>query len=256
MSSKYFFKVAKKLIIIFIWLVIWQLLANVIGVSFIFPSVTDVLKALLELIGTKDYYRIILSSGLRISIGFLMAFVVGIITATLAGRFKIIKDFLEPVMQLLKTIPVTSFIILVLIWAGSQNVSIVISFIITLPMIYSGLLSGIAQVDIKLIQMSHIFRMSKIKTLKYIYIPQVYPYIVSSLKVAIGMCWKAGISAEVIGLSKNSIGTQMYYSKLYLMTAQLFAWSITVVVVSFLAEKIYLVIMRIIKDIIFREFGK
>ena len=127
MSSKYFFKVAKKLIIIFIWLVIWQLLANVIGVSFIFPSVTDVLKALLELIGTKDYYRIILSSGLRISIGFLMAFVVGIITATLAGRFKIIKDFLEPVMQLLKTIPVTSFIILVLIWAGSQNVSIVIS---------------------------------------------------------------------------------------------------------------------------------
>ena len=224
MSSKYFFKVAKKLIIIFIWLVIWQLLANVIGVSFIFPSVTDVLKALLELIGTKDYYRIILSSGLRISIGFLMAFVVGIITATLAGRFKIIKDFLEPV--------------------------------ITLPMIYSGLLSGIAQVDIKLIQMSHIFRMSKIKTLKYIYIPQVYPYIVSSLKVAIGMCWKAGISAEVIGLSKNSIGTQMYYSKLYLMTAQLFAWSITVVVVSFLAEKIFLVIMRIIKDIIFREFGK
>ena len=152
MSSKYFFKVAKKLIIIFIWLVIWQLLANVIGVSFIFPSVTDVLKALLELIGTKDYYRIILSSGLRISIGFLMAFVVGIITATLAGRFKIIKDFLEPVMQLLKTIPVTTFIILVLIWAGSQNVSIVISFIITLPMIYSGLLSGIAQVDIKLIQ--------------------------------------------------------------------------------------------------------
>lgn len=253
MASKYFFKFVKKFAIIFIWLVIWQLLSNVVGVSFIFPSVTDVLKSLISLITTIEYYEIILSSALRISIGFIMAFIVGIIAGVLAGRFSVVKDFLEPLMQVLKTVPVTAFIILVLIWAGSQNVSVIVSFIITLPMVYSGILSGIAQIDVKLIQMAYVFRMSKIKTFKYIYIPQVYPYIVSSLKVAIGMCWKAGISAEVIGLSKNSIGTQMYYSKLYLMTSELFAWSITVVVVSFLAEKLFLFIMRLLKAILFKE---
>lgn len=253
MSSKYFFRVTKKLVIIFIWLIIWQLLSNVVGVSFVFPSVTDVVKALAGLITTKEYYNIILASSLRISVGFFMAFIVGIIMGVWAGKFKVIKDFLEPLMQVLKTVPVTAFIILVLIWAGSQNVSTIISFIITLPMIYSGVLSGIGEVDKKLIEMAYVFRMSRLRTLKYIYIPQVYPYIVSSLKVAIGMCWKAGISAEVIGLSKNSIGTQMYYSKLYLMTAELFAWSITVVVVSFLAEKVFLFIMRLVKAVIFRE---
>ena len=95
--------------------------------------------------------------------------------------------------------------------------------------------------------MSQVFRLGILRRLRYIYVPQVYPYIISSLKVAVGMCFKAGISAEVIGLTKDSIGSQMYYSKLYIMTADLFAWSITVVVVSFIAEKLCILVIELLK---------
>ena len=255
-------KIIKKTLIILTWLIIWQLLALSVNISFIFPGPLDVMQALVGLIKTQEYYRIITASTLRIAVGFVISFMLGIIS----GRFGIIREFIEPVMQLFKTVPVTAFIILVLIWFNSQNAATIISFIITLPMIYSGTLSGITDCDIKLIQMSQVFRLGILRRLRYIYVPQVYPYIISSLKVAVGMCFKAGISAEVIGLilhpditgkagisaeviglTKDSIGSQMYYSKLYIMTADLFAWSITVVVVSFIVEKLCIFVIELLK---------
>lgn len=240
-------KIIKKTLIILTWLIIWQLLALSVNISFIFPGPLDVMQALVGLIKTQEYYRIITASTLRIAVGFVISFILGVVLGIISGRFGIIREFIEPVMQLFKTVPVTAFIILVLIWFNSQNAATIISFIITLPMIYSGTLSGITDCDIKLIQMSQVFRLGILRRLRYIYVPQVYPYIISSLKVAVGMCFKAGISAEVIGLTKDSIGSQMYYSKLYIMTADLFAWSITVVVVSFIAEKLCILVIELLK---------
>ena len=226
-------KIIKKTLIILIWLIIWQLLALSVNISFIFPGPLDVMQALVGLIKTQEYYRIITASTLRIAVGFVISFMLGVVLGIISGRFGIIREFIEPVMQLFKTVPVTAFIILVLIWFNSQNAATIISFIITLPMIYSGTLSGITDCDIKLIQMSQVFRLGILRRLRYIYVPQVYPYIISSLKVAVGMCFKAG--------------SQMYYSKLYIMTADLFAWSITVVVVSFIAEKLCILVIELLK---------
>ena len=56
--------------------------------------------------------------------------------------------------------------------------------------------------------------MTAFNTFRYVYLTGVYPYITVQLKVAAGMCFKAGISAEIIGLVTGTIGTQMYYAKM------------------------------------------
>ena len=107
-------------------------------------------------------------------------------------------------------------------------------------MIYNSVITGVGNVDSKILEMAQVFNISCWKKIRCIYAVYVLPYIQTSLKSALGMCWKAGISAEVIGLVTHSIGEQLYYSKLYLMTADLFAWSIAVVFMSFIFEKIFM----------------
>ena len=236
-------KVMKKIVVVFIWLCIWQLISALTGLELIIASPVKVLLSFLSLLQKQLFYQCMINSFIKIILGFIIAFVTGIVFAAAANRFRFLKEFLSPLIYLMKALPVVSFIILLLIWAGSKNLSVIISLIVVFPMIYIGTLEGFNNLDIKLLEMSKVFRMGWIKKTRYIYAPEIFPYIISNCKIALGMCWKAGISAEVIGLPSKSIGEQMYLSKLYLMTDELLAWSIAIIIVSVIFEKLFLIIL-------------
>lgn len=240
-------KILKKLLVVLIWLCLWQLISNLAGLELIIASPVKVIVSFFSLLKAQLFYKSMINSFIKITLGFLIAFVSGIIFAAVANKFQFVKDLLAPLIYLMKALPVASFIILLLIWTGSKNLSIVISFIVVFPMIYIGTLGGFYNLDIKLLEMSNVFRMGPLKKARYIYAPQIVPYIISNCKIALGMCWKAGISAEVIGLPLKSIGEQMYLSKLYLMTDQLLAWSVAIIIVSVIFEKLFLFILNSIR---------
>ena len=237
-------KVMKTILVVFIWLCIWQLISYLTGLELIIASPVKVLLSFFSLLKTSLFYKCMINSFIKIILGFMIAFVTGIIIAAAANQFQFIREFLSPLIYLMKALPVASFIILLLIWAGSKNLSVVISSIVVFPMIYIGTMEGFNNLDTKILEMSEVFRMSWIKKIRYIYAPEIFPYIISNCKIALGMCWKAGISAEVIGLPSKSIGEQMYLSKLYLMTDELLAWSIAIIIVSVIFEKLFLIILN------------
>ena len=239
--------VIRKLLIVCIWLAIWQIASELTGLELIMASPVSVLKEFVTLLGTSVFYRTVFHSFIKITLGFLIAFIVGILFAVLSNAFIWIRDMMSPLVYLMKALPVASFIILILIWCGSTNISVIISFIVVFPMIYIATLEGFSNLDSRLSEMADVFRIRPLKRIRYVYAPQIFPYIVSNCKIALGMCWKAGISAEVIGLPSRSIGAQMYLSKLYLMTAQLMAWSMAIIIVSVIFEKLFLRILYIIK---------
>lgn len=144
----------------------------------------------------------------------------------------------------MKALPVAAFIIVMLIWFGSQNAAVTIGFMVVFPMVYQAVLEGACAADTKLLEMAAVFELSPVKKVRYIYVPQIMPFLNAAVKTAAGMCWKAGVSAEVIGLVKNSIGEELYYAKLYLMMPELFAWSITIMCISFLFEKLAVALIR------------
>ena len=92
--------------------------------------------------------------------------------------------------------------------------------------------------------MARVFHMPALKKVRFIYVPALMPYLVSGCKTALGMSWKSGIAAEVIGIPDTSIGEQLYYSKLYLDTAGLFAWTFVIVVVSAVFEQLFLFLLK------------
>lgn len=237
----------RKLVAVLVLLAIWQLASMWVGKKIFLPSVPDTFRALLTLACTQEFYRSIGTSFLRISAGFILAVVVGVLLAVVAELYVWIGEILQLAMQLIKSIPVASFVILVLLWVRSAQLSIVISFLMVLPVIFTNVRGGIRQADEKLLEMAKVFELGVWKKVKVIYLPAVRPAFVTACSVGLGFCWKSGIAAEVIGLPANSIGGELYKAKLYLMTPELFAWTIVIVAVSVLFEKL---VMRGIRRLI------
>ena len=214
------------------WLLVWQLLAMTVGQPILLASPVETLARLIELIPTAGFWRSILFTLGHILAGFLLASVTGMGLALLAGRFEGIADLLSPLLSAMRSVPVASFVIAALIWIPSRRLSILIAFVIVLPVIYAGTLDGLRQIDPALREMARVFRMSRLNRLRYIALPAALPSIASSLSVAIGLAWKSGVAAEVIGIPGGSIGEKLYKAKVYLATPDLFAWTLVIVLVS------------------------
>jgi NitT/TauT family transport system permease protein len=236
-----------KIFAVCFWLLIWELLSRRIDNDIFLPSPMCVLGALLELSKSLDFWQTIMFSSLRIVFGFVLALSVGTVLAIGSHQSKVIRELIAPFMKLIKATPVASFIILALIWINKRNLSVLISFLMVVPMIYANVAQGLKATDEKLLQMAEVFHLSKLKKMIAIYIPAVSPYFISAVSVGLGFCWKAGIAAEVIGYPNGSIGERLYEAKLYLMIKELFAWTIVIIIISVLFERVVMWLLKPLK---------
>ena len=207
-------------------------------------SPVSVIKRLTELIVMGDFWKSVVFSFVRIILGFSLALILGIVLAALSSAFFAVEVLMEPLIMGIKATPVASFIILCLIWIPSRNLSVFISFLMVFPVVYTNILEGIRQTDKQLLEMADSFGAGVGKKLQFIYLSQVMPYAVTACKLGLGLCWKAGIAAEVIGIPAGSIGEKLYKAKVYLETPDLFAWTIVIIAVSVGFEKIFMFALR------------
>ena len=149
-------------------------------------------------------------------------------------------------MVTVKSVPVASFIIIALVWLTSSSLSVFISFMIVLPIIYTNILNAIRSVDVKMLQMADIFRLSFTKRLVYVWLPQIKPFLFSACSIAIGLAWKSGVAAEIIGIPQGSIGEALYYSKVYLNTTDMFTWTLIIVIMSVAFEKLFALALKLL----------
>lgn len=228
----------RKWLILSIWLILWQIMDGIIGNSILFVGPIQTAQAFLTNILEANFWITILGSLSRIGAGFLLGLLLGLALAAFSYHFLLVEEIVAPVITLMKTVPVASFVVLLLIWWGSEFLSVAISFLVVLPNCYIPALEGIKSLDPKLLEMARIFHLPFWNRFFYLYRPAVRPFLDSALKIALGMCWKSGIAAEVIGTPDFSIGERLYLSKIYLETADVFAWSATIILLSFLSEKV------------------
>lgn len=234
----------KNVIIILFWLSIWQLAAAMMHNDILLVGPFQVGKALLENITRTDFLKIVIFSFGRIGLGFLLALIFGFALGALSYRYALLEVFLAPLMTTLQSIPVASFVVLLLIWFGSTGLSFFSSFLVVFPSVYVNTISGFKSTDKQLLEMADVFHIRGWKRFFYIYRPAFMPYLISCLKISLGMSWKSGVAAEVIGIPKFSLGERLYMSKIYLDTAGLFAWTLMVILLSFLFEKAVLYLIK------------
>ena len=235
-------------LIILFWLLVWQLATLLIDNKIAFASPLDTLRALFMLAQSSPFWVSVLSSFGKLTLGFSLAMIAGILLAILSACSEMIRLFLSVPMQFMKTVPVVSFIILALLWIPTKYLSIVISFLMVLPVMYTNIQKGIDTTDIQLLEMAKTYRIGLLHTLRYIYIPAVFPFFLSACSIGLGLCFKSGIAAEVIGLPSHSIGEALYEAKLYLLTKEVFAWTVVIITISICFEKGLLFLLKKLQE--------
>lgn len=219
------------------WVLLWHMASVFLDNELFLPAPARVFEVLFtELIYQESFRASIAVSLVHIGEGFLLGTLFGILLAVLSHCVEAVKILLWFPMKVIKSVPVASFVILSLLWMRSEKLSVFIPFLMVLPILYINTLAGLEQTDGKLLDMAALFKFSLPQKALHIYIPQILPHILSACSLAMGMAWKSGIAAEIIGLAGNSIGNQLYQAKLYLMTPELFAWTIVIVVLSMICE--------------------
>jgi len=227
------------------WLGVWQIGSMRVDQELLLVSPLRTIEALCEMMHTSDFYIAVSGSLGRIAVGFAAAVVAGVIFASDARAAMPVRMLLMPVMSVIKATPVASFVILALIWITSKNLSVFMSFLIVLPVVYANFLDGLDRADGKLIEMARVFRMPVISRIRAIYWPSAFPYLLTALRLSLGMCWKAGIAAEVIAQPMNSIGSALYRAKVYFSTPEMFAWTLAIIIISVAIEKLMLMLVKL-----------
>ena len=233
-------KILRTLAVLLFWLLVWAIAAAAVGQELLLPSPAQVAQELIRLARTGDFWLTIGRSVLRVLTGILSAVVLGVGLAFLTHRSAVMEALFSPVMTLVKSTPVASFIILALVWLGRSVVPVFISTLMVLPVVWANVSAGLKGVDPRLLELAQVYRLPRGRVLRRITWPSVLPHLRAALRSALGLGWKAGIAAEVLTVPPYSIGKRIYEAKLYLETTELFAWTAAVILVSLLIENLLL----------------
>lgn len=193
------------------------------------PSPIATALRLVELLPDPAFWARIAFSLARIVGGFALGAVFGTLGALASVRWRAIEELIAPVMALAKSVPVASITVLALIWLRASNLAVLVVLLVVLPLVYENTVQGLRATSRSLDEVADLFHLQSFRRLRFFVVPQLFPYLRAALVTALGMGWKAGVAAEVIGIPAGSLGEALYDAKIYFDTAGLFVVTLATV---------------------------
>ena len=226
------------------WLLLWEVAARLIGNKFLLVGPVETVRTLMNMAAKPAYWQAVGNSSLRILGGFLLGAVLGTALAAAAHARRGLRWILGPLVNVIKAVPVASFVVLLLLWVGNRNASLFICFFVSLPVFYLNTLGGLGAVPGDLLEVARLYGLSRGTRLRALYLPVLSPFLESALSLSVGVSFKAGAAAELIGQPALSLGNGLYRAKIYLETGEIFAWTLSIVLLAGLAEAVLRFFLR------------
>ncbi len=221
---------------IFTLFLIWVIAYVAIDHPIILPLPNQVFSAIFSIFTNKISLIAISLTVFRLLISIVLSAFIGIVFGVLAGFKNNISLFLKPYVTILRTIPVISIVVILLILFGLKYTPYLITFLMVFPIIYTGVLEGFHQLDKELIDVYRLEQHDWKLALKYIYFPMVRKYVLLSFLQSFGLGIKVLVMAEYLAQSRNSIGNAIYLAKINIQYDFVFAWTIILIIISFIIE--------------------
>ncbi len=244
LSRKKIYKIISVSASVIFWILVWAVISWQVDSKFLLPSPIDAASTLWSMMFTLPFWQIIGASISRILIAILISLLLGTLMATITAKLETADALFAPLITVIKATPIASFIMLAILWMERNTLPIFITMLIVIPIVWSNVSAGIRNVDKKLLEVAKIYRFPFTKRIFKIYVPSTMPYFLAACRASLGMAWKAGIAAEVLCPPKQAIGTQIYFAKTYMETTDLFAWTLAVIILSVIIEKLLIAGLR------------
>ena len=229
---------------ILFWLCIWQALAMLVDHKYFLPDVPTTFGALFGLLGAKVFWLSALLTLLRVIAGLVLGTFLGIVLAVLSNHFTPIYDILSPIISVIKSTPVATFIVILWIMMNGDALAIFIAVLMVMPIVWQNVIDAYRSIDKELLELTQVFEFSRIKKFKLLIFPALMKYLAPALITATGLAWKSEIAAEIIAYTRNSIGQQINDAKYYLDTPLVFAWTIIIILFSICLERLAKYLLR------------
>lgn len=220
------------------WLVLWQVVAWWVGKDFVLASPVAVAARLVELVPTGAFWNAIGTTLSRVAVGCALAWTVATFTAAAAFRFRWAAALVAPWVAATRAVPVVAIIVVVLLWIDSRWLAAATAALVVYPIVHTQLLAGLASRDTRLLEVARVFAVTRWRRLWDITAPALRPFMITAATTGIGLAWKAGVAAEVIGVARGSVGGSLYDAKLTLAAADVFAWIVVVVALSVVTQRL------------------
>lgn len=224
------------LVSLLILILFWKAISVSLNSEIILPSPESVFKEVIRIVQSSDFWPTVFTTIMRAVFAFILASILGIIVGMITGFSKSADMIVKPVLLIIMSTPIISFILLALIWFKSNNVPIFATFLMTFPIITTNVSEGIKNIDYGLIEMAKVYRICRWRILSEIYLPSIASYLTAAISTAVGLGWKVVVTAEVLSQPQLAIGTSLQNSKIYLETSRVLAWTLIAVTLSFAFE--------------------
>ena len=227
-----------------LWVGVWCVASLLIGNRFFLPSPIHTLEALIELLGTLEFYKVVALTLVRVLLGLVIGILFGVALGILCHRFSIVFKVFSLPISIIKATPVASFIILLWVLLSGDSLAILVSILMVLPIVFQNTIDGFSSVSKDLIEVANLYKFSFVEKLKVLYLPVIQRFIYPAIITSVGLAWKAEIATEIIAYTKNSIGQNINDAKTALLTPTVFAWTLVIVIMSILLEYIAKQLLR------------
>lgn len=232
-------KLQKIVIPLAFWLAVWELASLAAGRELLLPPPLRVGERLLALAQTADFWLDLGATLGRVFLGLAWGALMGTVLAFLTHFSPWLDRLISPAVRVVRATPVVSFILLVYLWVPRWAIPWVIAGLMVLPVVWGSLSAGLGNMDGKLLEFARAYRFSRLKTLRLVYLPALRPHFSAGLLTAFGLAWKSGVAAEVLCPPARAIGSRIQQAKLGLETADLFAWTLAIIVLSLALEGLF-----------------
>ena len=220
------------------WLVLWEVLALIVGNTLLLPGPMDTVRALAALLVDGTFYMDALATIGRCLAAMVLALIAGTLLSICAYKWHWVRDILSLPVSLFKTIPIMAVAIYMILLMSAGSVPVLVCWIMCFPIVYTNLLAGLDSMDVKLLEMAKIYKIEGSKLVRWVYMPSLYPHFRSAMSLVAGMSWKAIVTAEVLSIPQLSLGYELMNAKYYLTTDRLFAYVVVLILISVVFERL------------------
>ncbi len=228
----------RRLLSAILLIVLWTVLSSLINKDVLLPSPLSVMKEMLTIVTGPAFLSALLYSILRALAAVFCSFVIALVLASAAFRLKGLRSFLEPLYVVFKSVPTVTVIVLALIWLGKERAAVLIVMLVVLPIHYSNILNGFDHIDADLLKETDTYEDRYFLKLWRIYLPLIRPDLFETLRSTLSLGFKIVIMAEMFAQTRIGIGHELYFLRANLDTAGVFAWTILIVLCSYLFDAV------------------
>lgn len=240
-------RILKYTLIVLFWIGLWWAASAIVGLPLILPSPVDVLIKLGQMSMTPLFWRVMLISSVRVFIGIVLSYVAAFALALVCHRVKLLHDIFMPAISVIKTTPVTSFILIAFVLMHRDLIPGLIAALMVFPVVFTNTIEGMRSARPELLETAFAYRLGFLDRAKCIWIPTLRPFMISAAGASVGLAIKAGVAAEVLICPEVSVGKYIFNAKQNMEYVELFAWTVAIVIFSYLLDIAFKLALKRVK---------